>query len=116
MLDLKKLGLLACVSVAIECTLGKSIFLHLYCTCYCNYLAIVGINMPPIVKRKGRPRGHELTSIGLPAKKRRRDGKKPTRFLMLHTSEKERGTYAWVCTTQTVEPHSSKEQRMLGPD
>ena len=56
--------------------------------------------MPPIIKRKGRPRGHELTVIGLPAKKQRRDSRKPRRFLLLHTSEKERS----MCDIYRVEP------------
>ena len=30
---------------------------------------LTGIKAPTVVKRRGRPRGHELTTIGLPAKK-----------------------------------------------
>lgn len=66
--------------------------------------------MPPVVKRKGRPRGHELTAIGLPAKKAKKGSKnKPTRFLMLHTSDKERGRFycRWpvFLLTDTIKSH-----------
>ena len=49
--------------------------------------------MPPVIRTRGRPKGHQLTTIGLPLKKaKRQQGKnKPVQFLMLHTSEKERG-------------------------
>lgn len=51
--------------------------------------------MPPILKKRGRPKGHELTSIGLPAK-RTRKGQKDTKpkvvpFVKIHTSVKEKG-------------------------
>ena len=50
--------------------------------------------MPSMIKRSGRPKGHLLTAIGLPSKKRKRAiAKKPCSFLKLHSSEKERGTY-----------------------
>ena len=48
--------------------------------------------MPPIIGRKGRPRGHALTTIGLPVK-RKKGSNKPTKFLLLHTSEKEKGKW-----------------------
>ncbi len=34
-------------------------------------MLIVGITMPPIMRKRGRPKGHEVTVIGLPAKKPR---------------------------------------------
>ena len=52
--------------------------------------------MPPKVKKRGCPKGHQLTTIGLPAKKQRTEGtnsmKKPCSFQKLHTSFKEKGT------------------------
>ena len=54
--------------------------------------------MPPILKKRGRPKGHELTSIGLPAK-RARKGQNDTKpkvvpFVKIHTSIKEKGSYS----------------------
>ena len=54
----------------------------------------LGIKVAPIVKRRGRPRGHELTTIGLPAKKAKKDvDKKPCSFSSLHISRKEEGEF-----------------------
>ena len=63
-------------------TRGISVFLN------------AGLNLPPPVKQRGRPKGHDLTVVGLPAK-RARKGKtnKPCSFSKLHVSEKERGRY-----------------------
>ena len=47
--------------------------------------------MGPVVKKRGRPKGHELTTIGLPAKKAKKDAKKPISFSKMHTSKKEEG-------------------------
>ena len=48
----------------------------------------------PIVKRRGRPRDHEMTTIGLPAKTAKKDvDKKPCSFSCLHTSRKQDGIY-----------------------
>ena len=56
------------------------------------FIIIAGIKVPPPVKRRGRPRGHGLTTIGLPAKRARKEGtKKLCSFSKLHVSEKERG-------------------------
>lgn len=53
---------------------------------------LTGIKAPPVIKRRGRPRGHELTTIGLPAKKAKKETlKKPRSFSKMHTSEKEEG-------------------------
>ena len=59
------------------------------------FLAL-GISVPPILKKRGRPKGHELTVIGLPAKKRKKASDVHTKpklqpFLRLHTSIKEKG-------------------------
>ncbi len=53
--------------------------------------------MPPIMRKRGRPKGHEVTVIGLPAKKSKTkqastDHKeKVIPFIKLHTSVRERG-------------------------
>ncbi len=36
---------------------------------WCSKYSASGINAPPVMKRKGQPKGHELTTIGLPSKK-----------------------------------------------
>ncbi len=46
--------------------------------------------MPPILRRRGRPKGHELTVIGLPMKKKKKESKLLP-FIKLHTSIKEKG-------------------------
>ena len=54
------------------------------------------IRSPSVLKRRGRPKGHHLTTIGLPAKKKAKKAeyaKRPTSFRKLHTSEKEEGEY-----------------------
>lgn len=61
-----------------------------------------GLTVPPFVKKRGRPKGHGLTTIGLPAKRARKEVscfKKPCSFSKLHVSEKEKGTYTefFVC-------------------
>ena len=51
--------------------------------------------MPPKVKKRGRPKGLQLTTIGLPAKKQRTEGtnsmKKPCSFQKLRASFKDKG-------------------------
>ena len=54
------------------------------------------ITMPPILRKRGRPKGHEVTVIGLPAKKVKKSisGESRKRKLQpfkLHTSLKEEG-------------------------
>ena len=52
------------------------------------------IKMPPIIRKQGRPKGHEVTVIGLPAKKKTKKNPTVTRlqpFIELHTSIKEKG-------------------------
>ena len=55
-----------------------------------------GIKAPTVVKRRGQPRGHELTTIGVPAKKAE-SLKKPCSFSKLHVSKKEEGTCYLQC-------------------
>ncbi|KAL5515151.1 hypothetical protein EMCRGX_G000278 [Ephydatia muelleri] len=45
-----------------------------------------GINLPPAVQKRGRPKGHEATVIGLPQKGHTLRNK-PKPFCELHTSE-----------------------------
>ena len=62
-----------------------------------SMLHFLGISMPPIMRKRGRPKGHEVTVIGLPAKKSKTkqastDHKeKVIPFIKLHTSVRERG-------------------------
>ena len=42
-------------------------------------------------RKRGRPKGHKLTTIGLPAKKPRKDSGGPCAFNRMHTSEKVKG-------------------------
>ena len=50
--------------------------------------ALKTLKMPPIMRKRGRPKGAELTAIGVP-KRRKRDG--PQKFLMQLPIERERG-------------------------
>ena len=63
--------------------------LHHY-NCVCSMCA--GLKVPPAVKKRGRPKGHNLTTVGLPAKKAKKDSGAPLTFIRLHTSEKVKGT------------------------
>ena len=57
-------------------------------------ILLSGLTVPPLVKKRGRPKGHGLTTIGLPAKRARKEllrYKKPCSFSKLHVSEKEKG-------------------------
>ena len=52
--------------------------------------------MPPAINKRGRPKGHEVTVIGLPAKKRKKNTSEPYKprlqpFIRLHTSIKDKG-------------------------
>lgn len=70
---------LVMVATCVPCSMTISIFL--------------GLKVPPVVKRRGRPKGHLLTVCGLPAKKCKgtKNLKKPTSFQLMHSSEKEKG-------------------------
>ena len=57
------------------------------------------ISMPPILKKRGRPKGHELTVIGLPAKKLKRGVKEKVKpFVKLHSTIKEKGMFSYEFT------------------
>ena len=49
--------------------------------------------MPIAIKRRDRPRGHCMTTIGLPCKQSKRSFKKdsPVAFSRLHVSDKKKG-------------------------
>lgn len=70
------------------------------CDCACVSCSIyvtdiLHLQLPPKMKRRGRPKGSELTTIGLPKKKKRSDGK-PVAFIKKHPKEKERGNYNYI--------------------
>lgn len=63
-----------------------------------THVCLLDITMPPVMKKRGRPKGFEVTVIGLPAKKVCKGGaknqpakRKVVPFIKLHTSIKERG-------------------------
>ena len=65
------------------------------CTCIIVFIHIgTGIKVPPRIKKRGRPKGHELTTIGLPAKKAKIG--KLCAFTKLHTSDKEKRKYKYT--------------------
>jgi len=49
------------------------------------------LKLPPKSKKRGRPKGSELTAIGLLKKKQKAGG--PTAFIQKHPKEKERGVF-----------------------
>ena len=51
-----------------------------------------GIKVSPRIKKRGRPKGHELTTIRLAAKKAK--GGKLRAFTKLHTSDKEKRKFS----------------------
>ena len=54
--------------------------------------------MPPVVNRRGRPKGHTLNVCGLPAKKGR-GTKKPISFRLMHPSQEEKCAYNKVAVS-----------------
>ena len=56
---------------------------------------VIGLIVPPVVKRRGRPKGHTLTVTGLPAK-RTRQSKSSKKRPISFRPDKERGVYVWV--------------------
>lgn len=63
-------------------------------------MLLLGMKAPPVVKRRGRPKGHMLTVCGLPAKKG--VPKKLTTFSLMHSSQKEKGNQG---TNEGVGPY-----------
>ena len=55
----------------------------------------VGLTMPPVVKRRGCPKGHTLTVCGLPSKKNKKKAK-CTSFISKHYIEKEKSMMLWI--------------------
>lgn len=61
-------------------------------------ISYLGISLPPSIRKRGRPKGSGLTTIGLPAKKTKPGSHqgakkaKPIEYLKLHTTEKEKGS------------------------
>ena len=62
---------------------------------YVIYIDVSHLQLPPKLKRKGRPKGSQLTVIGLPKKKGRCDSK-PIAFIKRHPKEKERGMISYM--------------------
>ena len=62
---------------------------------FCIYFLVdfTEINMPPKMLQRGRPKGANLTTIGLPAKRKRADKlqkrKRPTLFINKSSKDKE---------------------------
>ena len=57
---------------------------------------VTDISIPPAIKKRGRPKGHELTTIGVPRKRTKTMSKTKVKlqpFIKLHTSVKQRGSY-----------------------
>ena len=70
--------------------LYECILIIILCVLWCSSGA--GIKVPPRIKKRGHPKGHELTTIGLPAKKAK--GGKLCAFTKLHTSDKEKRKFS----------------------
>lgn len=68
---------------------------------------LTGLKVPPPVKKRGRPKGSDLTTIDLPTKRSKRKSKsKPCSFSHLHTSEKEKGEQQLPCTYTHTHIHT----------
>lgn len=59
----------------------------------CAFAELTGIQLPPKMRKRGRPKGAEKTVIGLTRKKRKSSGSKPLPFLKKHPADKEKGTH-----------------------
>lgn len=69
------------------------------------------IKMPPIIRKQGRPKGHEVTVIGLPAKKKTKKNPTVTRlqpFIELHTSVKEKAMLRWFVDSENWQSSNQK--------
>lgn len=66
----------------------------------CIYLYFhLEIKMPPIIRKRGRPKGHNVTVIGLPKKKKFKSSrKKLLPFISMHISDKQKRNYATYIT------------------
>ena len=70
---------------------------------------LTGLKVPPPVKKRGRPKGSDLTTIDLPTKRSKRKSKsKPCSFSHLHTSEKENGEQQLPCTYTHTHAHAHR--------
>ena len=59
-----------------------------------TYIDVGSLKLPPVIKKRGRPKGAEKTVIGLPSRKRFKGDqvRKPVSFLKKSTSNKDEGT------------------------
>ncbi len=56
-------------------------------------------------KMRGRPKGHKLTTVGLPLRKGKGTSK-PTSFIDLHISDKQKGTLIFSVLFLTLDVHA----------
>ena len=64
----------------------------LCCISFIGYTSYIDIVMPPVIRKRGRPKGSEVTVIGLPRKKKLASNKGRLQpFLKLHSSVKQKG-------------------------
>ena len=59
--------------------------------CACVATTISSVRLPGKIPKRGRPKGSELTVIGIPKKKKLAGG--PVAFLKQHPKDQERGIY-----------------------
>ena len=59
--------------------------------CPCTAATISNVKLPGKIPKRGRPKGSELTVIGIPKRKKIADG--PVGFLKQHPKDQERGIY-----------------------
>ncbi len=70
----------------------------------CIHIDIGSLKLPPIIKKRGRPKGAEKTVIGLPSRKRFKGDqvRKPVSFLKKSTSNKDEGTLITTARPKTI--------------
>ena len=68
----------------------------------------MNIKLPPKVPKRGRPKGSEVTVVGLPKKKKRRNNK-PVALISKHPKEQEKG----ICYLQSIYVYSHFSTVML---
>ncbi|XP_062509833.1 uncharacterized protein LOC134185957, partial [Corticium candelabrum] len=71
-----------------------------------------GIKMPSTYRKRGRPKGHELTVIGLPSKKKK-SLKTLQPFTKLHTSVKEKVMLEWFVDADLAASVLKNSQQLL---